>query len=100
VASENGSTWTFLTNHANVLIYVAEHPEVRGRDIADAVGITERAVQMIISDLEADGYLTRTRVGRRNRYRVHSALRMRHPLHRDHTIGDLIEAMRTVRREY
>jgi hypothetical protein len=90
-------TWTFLTNHAHVLVCIAEDPDARGREIAAAVGITERAVQSIIGDLEADGYLTRTRVGRRNRYEVHPDLPLRHPLERDHSIGDLLKALGRLR---
>lgn len=60
-----GPTWTFLTNHAHVLNCIADDPESRLRDIAARVGITERAAQAIVSDLEAGGYLTRTRAGRR-----------------------------------
>lgn len=59
-------TWTFLTNHAHVLVCIAEEPDIRGRDIATRVGITERSAQAIIADLVAEGYVTRTRIGRRN----------------------------------
>jgi predicted ArsR family transcriptional regulator len=85
--------WTFLTNHAHVLVCLAEDPDVRGRDIADRVGITERATQAIVADLVADGYVTRTRVGRRNRYELHPDSPLRHPLERDHTIGELLSAL-------
>lgn len=83
-------TWTFLTNHAHVLICVSEDPDSRLRDIAARVGITERGAQAIVSDLEAGGYLTRTRVGRRNRYEVHPDLPLRHPIERDHQVGELL----------
>ena len=85
------SRWTFLTNHAHVLICIANAPDVRLRDVARQVGITERAAQGIMADLVAAGYLTRLRVGRRNRYEVHPDLRLRHPLEAHHTIGGLLE---------
>ena len=82
--------WTFLTNHAHVLLVVARDPEARLRDVAGLVGITERATQRIVSDLEEGGYLTRTRDGRRNRYEVHADVPLRHPLERDHAIGEIL----------
>lgn len=82
--------WTFLTNHAHVLVCLAEEADVRGRDIAERVGITERAAQAIVADLVADGYVTRSREGRRNRYRVHPDAPLRHPLDQDHTVGELL----------
>jgi predicted transcriptional regulator len=63
-------TWTFLTNHGHVLVCIATDPGVRGRDIAARVGITERAAQAIIADLVGEGYVTRTRIGRRNHYEI------------------------------
>jgi len=86
-------TWTFLTNHAHVLNCVAGDPDSRLRDIAARVGITERAAQAIVSDLEAGGYLTRTRVGRRNSYEVHPDLPFRHAIERDHQVGELLELL-------
>lgn len=83
-------TWTFLTNHAHVLVCIAEEPDVRGRDIAARVGITERAAQAIVSDLVNEGYVTRTREGRRNRYAVIAEAPLRHPLEQDHSIGELL----------
>lgn len=82
--------WTFLTNHAHVLVCIAEDPDIRGRDIGLAVGITERAAQAIIADLANHGYVTRTRVGRRNRYTVDLDAPLRHPLEHDHTVGELL----------
>jgi len=84
-AEEVAAGWTFLTNHAHVLFCLAEDPEVRLRDVADRVGITERAVQRIVTDLEGEGFVTRSRVGRRNLYEVHAEKRLRHPIeaHRD-----------------
>jgi DNA-binding transcriptional ArsR family regulator len=77
--------WTFLTNHAHVLFCLVDDAEVRLRDVATRVGITERAVQRIVSDLEEAGYVTRSRIGRRNRYDVHADRPLRHPIeaHRD-----------------
>ncbi|MFJ9548281.1 helix-turn-helix transcriptional regulator [Streptomyces erythrochromogenes] len=71
--------WTFLTNHARVLIAIARDPGVRLRDIAAGCDLTERTVQAIVTDLETDGYLTRTRDGRRNRYAIAPGARFRHP---------------------
>ena len=82
--------WTFLTNHAHVLVCLAEEPDIRGRDIAARVGITERAAQAIVADLVADGYVTRSREGRRNRYSIHPDAPLRHPLEHDHTVGELL----------
>jgi hypothetical protein len=82
--------WTFLTNHAHVLVCIAEDPDIRGRDIAAGVGITERAAQAIVADLANQGYVTRTRVGRRNRYKVNRDALLRHPLEHDHTVGELL----------
>lgn len=86
-------TWTFLTNHAHVLNCIAEDPDSRLRDIAARVGITERAAQAIVSDLETGGYLTRTRVGRRNSYEVHPELHFRHAIERDHQVGELLDLL-------
>jgi DNA-binding Lrp family transcriptional regulator len=85
--------WTFLTNHAHVLNCVAGDPDIRLRDIAERVGITERAAQAIVADLVEDGYLTRTRVGRRNRYEVHGDQPLRHPIERDHEVGELLTVL-------
>jgi DNA-binding transcriptional ArsR family regulator len=84
------STWTFLSNHAHVLLCIAEDPEARMRDLAERVGITERAVQRIIDDLAAGGYLTVEREGRRNRYQVNEGLRLRHPVEAHCVVDGLI----------
>ncbi|HET8757834.1 MAG TPA: winged helix-turn-helix transcriptional regulator [Solirubrobacteraceae bacterium] len=89
-AGNDHGLWRFITNHAHVLACIAADPDARLRDIAVAVGITERTAGQIVSDLERDGYLTKTRVGRRNRYEIHGELPLRHPQHRHHTIGELI----------
>lgn len=80
-----GADWTFLSNHAHVLLCIAREPEIRLRDVAERVGITERAVQRIVADLENANYLERIRSGRRNSYRVHPDRPLRHPIeaHRD-----------------
>lgn len=83
--------WTFLTNHAHVLFCIAQDTEVRLRDVAARVGITERAVQRIVTDLEAEGYLAVTKEGRRNRYRIDYERRLRHPIERHRTVAALIE---------
>ncbi|MHB1557366.1 MAG: helix-turn-helix transcriptional regulator [Isosphaeraceae bacterium] len=75
-----GSSWTFLSNHGYVLLCLAREPGLRLRELAQRVGITERAVQRIIADLEQGGYISRAREGRRNRYEVHSHRRFRHPM--------------------
>lgn len=85
--------WTFLTNHAHVLLCVAHDPDLRLRDISEAVGITERAAQLILADLITDGYVIRTKVGRRNHYAVNHAAPMRHPLYKDREIRPLIELL-------
>src|SRR5690348_8709011 len=82
--------WTFLTNHARVLLEIARNPQARLRDMAAIAGITERAAQTIVTDLEAAGYLTRTRVGRRNHYTVDPSRRFRHPAEADHRIEGLL----------
>ncbi len=82
--------WTFLSNHAHVLICIAREPEVRLRDVAARVGITERAVQGIVADLEEAGYLSHTRKGRRNYYELHSDRPFRHPVAAHREIGLLL----------
>jgi predicted transcriptional regulator len=84
-------TWTFLSNHGHVLVYLAKNPEARIREIAGAVGITERSAQGIISDLEEGGYVSIKRVGRRNTYRVNSARKFRHPEESDQSIAPLLK---------
>jgi len=91
--SERTEGWTFLSNHAHVLVCLARDPELRLREIADMVGITERAASSIVSDLEAEGYLTRLKVGRRNTYRLHLRKPLRHPLEKAHRVGDLVNAV-------
>jgi DNA-binding MarR family transcriptional regulator len=90
---EPASTWTFLTNHAHVLLAIAADPDLRLRDVAERIGITERATQRIVAELEAEGYLEVRRVGRRNAYRVHAELPLRHPAERHHRVGELLEVL-------
>jgi len=85
-----GAGWTFLSNHGHVLLAVAAGPTLRIRDIAEHVGITERAVQLILNDLVDGGYVERTRAGRRNSYRVVQGLPFRHPLEAGHTVDELL----------
>jgi predicted transcriptional regulator len=86
-------TWTFLTNHAQVLLRLADTPDVRLRDVAEHVGITERATQRILADLIEAGYVKTVRVGRRNRYTVDREHAMRHTAQIGHEIGVLLEAL-------
>lgn len=83
--------WTFLTNYARILILIADAPGTRLRDIADQVGITERAAQRIVAELEAAGYLSHVKEGRRNRYHLQPDAHLRHPLERDVEIGALLD---------
>ena len=82
--------WTFLSNHAHVLICLAQEPQSRLRDVAARIGITERAVSTIIRDLEEEGLLTRHREGRRNTYRLSLDQPLRHPVERQRTVKDLV----------
>lgn len=85
-------TWVFLTNHAQVLLCIARDPDIRARDIADQVKITERAAQRILADLVAEGYLKRTKIGRRNRYQINRRGQLRHPAFvRNREIGPLLD---------
>jgi hypothetical protein len=83
--------WDFLTNHAHVLLCVAQDPGIRLRDIAAEVGITERGAHKILSDLVNEEYVLRERHGRRNRYQVKAGLPLRHPLVQDREVGDLLK---------
>ena len=85
--------WTFLTNHTHVLFCIARDPEVRMREVAEAVGVTERAVQRIVSELEDAGYLTRERDGRRNRYEVRASLPLRHPIEQHCEVADVLAVL-------
>jgi DNA-binding MarR family transcriptional regulator len=90
-SSENDNrTWRFLSNHTQVLLCLSSDPNARFRDIAESVGITERAAQRIVADLIETGYVERERVGRRNRYRIRTDTAMRHPAQHGHEIGELL----------
>ena|SRR5579872_2563183 len=94
---EQPKTWTFLTNHAQVLLCLTENPEIRIRDMADRIGITERATQRILAELVDSGYVETSRVGRRNRYTVDRDHAMRHTQQLGLGIGALIDAMGATR---
>jgi DNA-binding MarR family transcriptional regulator len=85
------AAWTFLSNHGHVLLCIAREPEIRLRDVATRVGITERAVQRIVADLEQGGYLSRAREGRRNRYELHPEQPLRHPIEAHRQVKALLE---------
>lgn len=85
--------WTFLTNHARVLAAIADNPSTRIRDIAAHCRLTERAVQKIISDLERDGYLSHTREGRSNSYRIDPSKILRHPAEAGLTVASLLSLL-------
>jgi predicted ArsR family transcriptional regulator len=86
-----GGHWTFLSNHGHVLVCLARDPDARLRDVAAEVGITERAVQKIVADLEAAGILERQREGRRNHYRLFLDQPLRHPVESHQTVGALVD---------
>ena len=85
--------WTFLSNHTHVLVCLYADPDMRLREIAQIVQITERSVQSIVADLETSGILTHTREGRRNHYEIHLDQTLRHPLESAHTVGELLKAV-------
>ena len=85
--------WDFLTNHAHVLVCVANDPGIRARDIALAVGITERATHRILGELVNGGYVLRERQGRRNRYEIVADLPLPHPLVKERRVGELIAVL-------
>jgi hypothetical protein len=85
--------WTFLTNHAHVLLCIAADPDIRLRDAAVKVGVTERAAQRIVADLQAEGYLRVEKNGRRNQYEVRPDLPMRHPIEEHATVGSLLRLL-------
>lgn len=89
-APDPGSRWTVFTNHGHVLILLAQDPALVLREVASRVGITERAVQRIIADLEEAEFLQRERVGRQNHYRIRTSQALRHPIEAHRTVGDLV----------
>jgi hypothetical protein len=85
--------WTFFSNHGHVLLSIARDPDIRTREIAAGVGITERTAQQIVGQLVEAGYLTRTREGRRNHYEIHPELPLRHPMERDTSVGAILSLL-------
>jgi predicted ArsR family transcriptional regulator len=92
-AQPQEGSWTFFTTHGFVLLAIAEDPHTRLRDIADRVGITERAVQRIVTELIDAGYLSRTRAGRRNVYEVHGEVPLRHEMTRHQQVGAMLAGL-------
>ena len=88
-----GAEWSFLTNHARVLVCIAHDPGLRLREIGDVLGLTERTVFGIVTDLTEAEYVVKEKVGRRNRYRIQHHLPLRQPLGREATIGELLELL-------
>jgi DNA-binding Lrp family transcriptional regulator len=93
MAPDGTAGWSFLTNHARVLLCIAQDPGARLRDIGDTVGITERAAHRIVGELAEAGYVSRTRVGRRNRYTIQADLPVPDPLARGRRVGDLLAVL-------
>jgi predicted transcriptional regulator len=93
-STDNEKTWRFLSNHTQVLLCLQRDPDVRYRDIAQMVGITERAAQRIVADLIESGYVESERVGRRNHYRVNTEIAMRHPAQEGHDVGELLRLLK------
>lgn len=92
-SNRGNGTWTFLTNHGHVLVALYRNPDLRQRDIADLVGITEGAVHRILNELQECGYITAERIGRRNHYRVDTSLGLRHPVESGHCVGEILERL-------
>jgi hypothetical protein len=90
---ESGGSWTLLTGHGHVLVEIARNPMARMRDISAVVGLTERTVQAIVTDLEAAGYLTRGRIGRRNRYTINPDSLFRHSAQEGLRVGPLLDLL-------
>jgi predicted ArsR family transcriptional regulator len=92
-AAKDVKQWTFLTNHALVLLFVARHPRITARELSLEVGITERAIRTIIADLEEAGYFEKSREGRTVKYDVNHHMPMRHSTQQDVAVGDLLETL-------
>lgn len=86
-------SWTFFTNHGHVLVCIAQNPDIRISDIADLVGIGERAAHRIVGELVDGGYVIRAKDGRRNTYTVDYSRHLRHPLEAGHTIGEIFKTL-------
>jgi DNA-binding MarR family transcriptional regulator len=89
------TSWTFLTNHAQVLLCISQNPDIRLREIAETVGITERATQRIVQDLVEAEYVTRMRVGRRNHYVINPKAEMRHAAQQGYPVSQLLDLLRS-----
>jgi len=90
IEQPQAASWTFLSNHAHVLLCIASHEDIRLRDVATHIGITERAVQRIVADLEQEGYLLRTKNGRRNQYQLYREESLKHPLESHRVLEDIL----------
>ncbi len=86
-------TWTFLTNHALVLVYLANHPQITALELSMSIGITERAVRKIIADLEDEGYIGKKKEGRRVKYSINQKLPLRHQTQQDKSVRKLLDAL-------
>ena len=93
-SSEGRHTWRFLSNHTQVMLCLHRNPDARLRDLAQSIGISDRAVHGIVADLIETGYITRERIGRRNHYTVNPNIPMRHPAQDGHEIGELLELLK------
>jgi DNA-binding Lrp family transcriptional regulator len=93
MSDDGNGSWTLLTGHGHVLVEIARNPQARIRDISPVVGLTERTVQAIVADLDAAGYLTRTRVGRRTRYTVNPDSPFRHSAQEGLRVGPMLELL-------
>src|SRR5215468_1249018 len=93
---ERDGAWTLLTGHGHVLVEIARNPDARIRDISDAAGITERTTQAIVADLEAAGYITRTRAGRRTRYTINLDSPFRHHAQKGQRVGPFLDTLTTL----
>ena len=91
---ETSNQWTFLTNHTHVLVGLARDPGLTVRELALLVGITERSVQRILSDLEVSGVLQKSKEGRRNHYELNLKYQLRHPLESSHRLCELLETLK------
>lgn len=85
--------WTFLSHHAHVLLALTKNPNLTIDDLAKVAGITTRSIVNVLKELEDGGYLTKSKVGRNNRYEINLSAKLRHPTSSDHTVGDLIKAL-------
>ena len=91
VEKASSTNWTFLTNHTHVLVCLAQNPEMTLRDVSFTIGITERAVQRIVADLESGNVIVRERDGRRNRYKINKKVKLRHAIESHKSVGGLLD---------